>query len=89
MKLKYYICSILLLCSTLVMACPVCEEREPKLTRGLTHGATPDSNWDWVIVAFIALLTVLTLIYSIRFLVNPKENQNNHIKNSILTSNND
>ena len=89
MKTKYYIFSFLFLCSALVMACPVCEEREPKLTKGLTHGATPDSDWDWVIVAFIAALTILTLVYSIRFLVNPKENQTDHIKNSILTSNND
>ena len=89
MKTKYYIFSLLFLCSALVMACPVCEEREPKLTKGLTHGATPDSDWDWVIVAFIAALTILTLVYSIRFLVNPNENQTDHIKNSILTSNND
>lgn len=89
MKTKYYISLILFIYSTLTFACPVCEKREPTLTKGLTHGATPNSNWDWLIVAFIALLTLLTLIYSIKFLVKPRESQNNHIKNSILTSNND
>lgn len=89
MKTKYYISFILLIYSSIALACPVCEQREPTLTRGLTHGATPDSNWDWVIVAVITLLTLLTLIYSVKFLIKPGESQNNHIKNSILTSNND
>lgn len=89
MKTKFYISLTMFLYCTLSLACPVCEEREPALTRGLTHGATPDSNWDWVIVTVIAFLTLLSFFYSLKFLIKPSENQKNHIKNTILTFNND
>lgn len=70
--------------ATRAFACPVCENQQPAITKGITHGAGPQSNWDWLIIAIIALITVLTLAYSIKFLIIPGEKEKNHIKQSIL-----
>ncbi len=69
-----------------VFACPVCEKQQPKITQGLTHGAGPQSNWDWVIIAIISLITVITFIYSIKFIIKPGEKEANHFKKSILSN---
>ncbi|MDP2089648.1 MAG: hypothetical protein Q8J84_09645 [Flavobacteriaceae bacterium] len=69
-----------------VSACPVCEKQQPKITQGLTHGAGPQSNWDWVIIAIITAVTVLTFIYSLKYLIKPGEKNNDHIKQSILSN---
>ena len=67
-----------------VTACPVCEKQQPKITQGLTHGAGPQSNWDWVIIAVITAITLLTFIFSLKFLIRPKEKNTDHIKRLIL-----
>lgn len=84
---KYYfaIFSMLLINVTL-WACPVCEKQQPKITQGLTHGAGPQSNWDWVIIAVITVITALTFIFSLRYLIKPGEKDTNHIKQSILNN---
>lgn len=69
---------------TAALACEACKKQQPKITSAFTHGAGPTSNWDWVIVAVIAIITLATLIYSIKYLVAPGEKNANHIKNSIL-----
>lgn len=76
--------TLLFLFSQLIFACPVCEKNQPKITMGLTHGAGPNSNWDWVIIGVMSVITIATLIYSIKFLVFPGEKSANHIKRSIL-----
>lgn len=67
-------------------ACPVCERQQPKITRGLTHGTGPDSSWDYVIVAVIAIITVVTLFYSVKWLIKPGETNAQHIKNFIINN---
>ena len=67
-------------------ACPACEKNQPKITQGLTHGTGPESNWDWVIIAVITIITLLTFIYSLKFLIKPGEKNSNHIKQSILNN---
>lgn len=68
------------------LACPACEKQQPKLLRGISHGAGPDSNWDMVIVWFIGIIVVFTLIFSIKFLVKPGEKSETHIKRFILSN---
>ena len=68
----------------MLYACPACEKQQPKITRGLTHGIGPASNWDWVIIGVITIVTILTLVYSIKYLVRPGEKNSNHIKYKIL-----
>lgn len=65
-------------------ACPACEKQQPKVLRGIAHGAGPQSNWDYVIVIFTAILVLLTLIYSVKWMIKPGEKQTNHIKRTIL-----
>lgn len=85
MKLRYYILFVLTFLSQIVMACPVCDKRQPKVTMGLTHGVGPQSKWDWVIVCVMTVIVLVTLFYSIKFLVRPKESKNDHVKQSILS----
>ena len=73
-----------LLIIQVVVACPVCEKQQPKITQGITHGAGPGSNWDWVIIGVMTLITVLTLIFSLKYLIKPGEKNADHIKQSIF-----
>ena len=86
MKLKYLLSILVVISAQIVSACPVCEKQQPKITQGLTHGAGPQSNWDWVIIAIISVITILTLIYSVKYLIKPGEKNENHIKQSILSN---
>lgn len=76
---------VLLLFTQFANACPACEKQQPKITQGITHGAGPDSNWDWVIIGVISAVTVLTLIFSLKYLIRPGEKNKDHIKLSILS----
>ena len=67
-----------------VFACPVCERNKPKILQGITHGAGPDSNWDYVIVLSIAIIALFTLFYSVKWIIKPNENNADHIKYSFL-----
>jgi hypothetical protein len=83
-----YILTTIILASTQITAwaCTVCQKQQPKLFKGITHGAGPESNWDYVIIGMVAAAVIGALYYSIRFLVRPGEGEVNHIKNSILTT---
>jgi hypothetical protein len=86
MRLRY---SILMLCLTMcqsIMACAVCQRQQPKITMGLTHGAGPQSNWDWVIIAIVAAFTLYVLFFSIKYLIKPGEKSTDHIKMAILNN---
>ena len=65
-------------------ACPVCEKQQPKVLRGVAHGAGPDNNWDYFIVGVIAVIVLITLYYSMKWLVRPGEERPNHIKRNVL-----
>lgn len=67
-----------------VVACPVCERQQPKLLRGILHGAGPESNWDYIIIAVMMIITLLTLYYSVKWLMRPGEKSANHIKRIML-----
>lgn len=83
-NLKYIIAVIFLFVAELAFACEACKQQQPRLTQGFTHGTGPDSRWDWLIVAVIALITVYTLFYSIKYIVKPGEKDKNHIKYTFL-----
>ena len=66
------------------IACPVCERNQPKLLKGIVHGAGPENSWDYTALWGMVVLVVLTLFFSIKWLIKPGETNNDHIKNSIL-----
>lgn len=72
------------LVSIATYACPVCERNKPKILQGISHGSNPESNWDFVIVIVIAIIAILTLFYSVKWLIKPNENNTEHIKYSFL-----
>ena len=74
----------LLLPVTIAIACPVCERNQPKALRGVLHGAGPQSNWDYVGVILISIITGITLFYTIKYLARPGEKNADHIKYHIL-----
>lgn len=86
MKIKYFLFLLTTLATQIALACPACEAQQPKITAGLTHGSGPQSNWDWIIIAIISLITLLTLVYSLKFLIKPGERNQDHIKLSILNN---
>jgi hypothetical protein len=74
----------LLFMNTLALACEVCKKQQPKMLQGVTHGAGPQSDWDYVIVAIIALIVVASFFFSVKWIVRPGEMEHDHIKRSVL-----
>lgn len=70
--------------ATVATACDVCVAEQPKILQGVTHGAGPQGNIDYVIVALAAALVVYTLVHAIKCLVRPGETDAAHIKRVIL-----
>ncbi|MBS1614802.1 MAG: hypothetical protein JST06_01640 [Bacteroidetes bacterium] len=66
------------------LACPACEKQQPKILRGITHGAGPQSNWDYVIVWVAVIIVIATLFFSVKWLIRPGEQSNLHIKRWVL-----
>ena len=73
-----------LLLVNFAFACDACKLQQPKVTRDFTHGVGPRGDYDWIIVAVIAVLTIYTFVYSLKYLVKPGEKNRDHIKNSIF-----
>lgn len=77
----------LLFCNTAwVLACPVCERNQPKILKGITHGAGPDSKWDYLIVWITVAIVLTTLFFSVKWLIRPGEKSDRHIKRFILNN---
>lgn len=68
----------------IALACPACEKQQPKILRGITHGAGPSGNWDYVIVAAALVITLATLFYAVKWMIKPGETNINHIKRTVL-----
>jgi hypothetical protein len=83
--MKKFIFSLaVLFIASAAMACPVCERNQPKMLKGIVHGAGPQSNWDYVGVVIISIVTLITLFYTIKYLARPGEKNKDHIKYHIL-----
>lgn len=66
------------------LACDVCQENQPKGLENITHGPGPSGSWDYFIMYGAGIIVAITLFYSVKYLVRPKENDPNHAKNIIL-----
>ncbi len=83
--MKKILLGIFFLCPALaVLACPVCEKQQPEVLRGITHGAGPNSNWDYIIVWSAVVIVAVTLYFSVKWLIRPGERSQTHIKRFIL-----
>ncbi|MBS1589193.1 MAG: hypothetical protein JST52_06225 [Bacteroidetes bacterium] len=86
MKRIFLTLGILFLQIGYLIACPVCERNQPKILRGITHGAGPESNWDYLIVWTTVLIVLATLFFSIKWILKPGEKSEQHIKRFILNN---
>jgi hypothetical protein len=76
--------TFLMIARMAVNACPACEKQQPKILAGITHGTGPDSNWDYVIVWATVLIVLITLFYTVKWLIKPGEMSDEHIKRTVL-----
>lgn len=81
---KILLAFFMLFVSFAAFACPICEKQQPKILRGVVHGGVPQSQWDYVIVWTVAIITAITLFYAVMWIIKPDEKKENHIKYSIL-----
>ncbi|MBL7920714.1 MAG: hypothetical protein JNJ40_10395 [Bacteroidia bacterium] len=73
----------LMLLTIATYACPECEKQQPKILRGIAHGAGPESQWDYVIVWAIVAIVVVTLFFAVKWTIKPGEKDPNHIKRTL------
>lgn len=65
------------------MACEVCQKNQPKVLQNITHGPGPSGTIDYIIIWTAVVIVVFTLYFSVKFLIRPKENSPDHIKNIV------
>lgn len=75
---------LMLVANQIMFACEVCKKNQPKGLENITHGTGPTGTLDYIITWTAVVIVSVTLFYSIKYLVKPKENNPDHIKNSIL-----
>lgn len=87
MKKGILISTAMLALPALSRACDVCSvgAQQPEFLRDLTHGTNPQGVLDYLIVAAMVVIVLLTLVYAIKYLVRPGERDRDHIKRTILT----
>lgn len=66
-----------------VFACDVCKNNQPTGFKNITHGAGPSGNFDYVIMGVALVIVLVTLYLSFKYLLKPKENNPDHIKNIV------
>lgn len=82
--IKILAVGLALLVNVEVMACEVCKKQQPKILRGVTHGAGPQSDWDYVVVGSTVVIVLISLFYAVKWILRPGEKESEHIKRSIL-----
>lgn len=70
--------------SAQVFACTVCRSQQPEAFEEITHGVGPEGYSDYIVVVIACGVVLITLVMSIRYLIQPKETNADHIKNLIL-----
>ncbi len=65
-------------------ACEVCQNKQPKVLQGVTHGTGPQGNLDYIIIWSAVIVVAITFFLSVKYLVSPREAENSHIKNIVL-----
>lgn len=86
MKKIIAIVVVILFISLPAIACPVCEKQQPKILQGITHGGGPQNNWDYPIISITAVIVLVTLFFSVKWLMRPGEKSATHIKRLVLNN---
>lgn len=76
---------IICLCYSIPLwACELCESQQPAMWKGITHGPGPSGKFDLIITWIAIVIVLVTLYFSIKLLIRPKEGQTDHIKNIVV-----
>lgn len=77
---------LLLFVSSFGLACESCKagSNRSAFWEFFSHGDSPEGNVDYLIFAIGIIIVLLTLIYSLKYLIYPNERDKNHIKYKIL-----
>jgi uncharacterized protein HemY len=67
-----------------LLACDVCKSQQPKVVQNITHGAGPQGQTDFIIIAIAIAVVLVTLIFSIKYLLKPGEDSPGHVKRIVL-----
>ena len=70
--------------SSPLLACEVCKIQQPKVVQNITHGAGPQAESDFIIIAIAVVIVLFTLIFSLKYLLKPGETSPDHIKRIVL-----
>lgn len=81
---KVMLIVVLLFTNYAVIACEVCQKQQPDIFRGITHGAGPQSGWDYVAVWCTVIIVAISFFYAVKFTLHPGERERDHIKRSIF-----
>lgn len=85
MMMKRILTTLILAMAALPMwACEVCKDQQPAMLRGITHGTGPQHSWDMPIIIVSAIIVLITLAFSVKYIFWPGEKSENHIKRSVL-----
>lgn len=88
MKKNILISSLFILAyQPVLLACELCKKNQPKGLENITHGEGPSGNMDYIITWSAVVLVAITLFFSIKYLVRPKEDSPDHIKNIVWDKN--
>ncbi|MGM0581002.1 MAG: hypothetical protein ACQETL_10010 [Bacteroidota bacterium] len=75
---------ILFMNTSTALACDVCADNQPAGLENVTHGEGPTAVWDYIITWGAVVIVGFTLVYSLKFLIKPKEKSKSHIKNIVI-----
>ncbi len=82
--MSLFLTIMLLMVVSVGFACEVCQSNQPKMLENITHGQGPQGNVDYLITWSAAVLVLFTLVFSVKYLVKPREDKPDHIKNIVL-----
>lgn len=81
---KATIAVLLLLVSAAGWSCPVCKRQQRGPFTGITHGNSPQNDWDYLIIALMMVVVLATLFFSVKWIIQPGEKGEDHIKRVVL-----
>ena len=83
-KLLFIMCLMVLGLSSPLLACEVCKSQQPKVFQNITHGAGPQGQSDFIIIAVAIVIVLFTLVFSLKYLLKPGEDSPGHVKRTVL-----
>ncbi|PVW15839.1 hypothetical protein [Marixanthomonas spongiae] len=82
-KIAFIFISIFFLGQQIAKACDVCKKNQPEVLQDVTHGPGPSGTLDYFITWGAVVIVGITLFLSLKYLIKPKENDPDHIKNIV------